>query len=206
VLVMTMLLLAMGGGLIVVTTTEARIASHYRDRLATLYAADAILEHVIAALRGAADVDVLLAGPSTSSWADGLPGGARTIHGTTIDLTGLTHLERCGRPTTCPESAIRARTADRPWGPDNPRWRLYAWGWMTAATGDPGAPPVYGVVWIGDDPAERDGDPLRDGAVDGRGRVAVRVRAYGPHGTRREVDGIIADVPERPRLIWWRER
>ena len=205
VLLMSTLLLALGGGLLVVATTEARIAGHYRDGLDALYAADGLVQHVVAGLREITDVDILLAGPATVPWADGPPDGERAIHGTTINLTELTQIERCGR-TSCTDSAIRARTAERPWGPDNPRWRLYAWGWTNAAIGAADGPPVYVLAWMGDDPSERDGDPLRDGTAEGRGRVALRVRAYAAHGTRREVDTIIAGVPDRPRLIWWTER
>jgi hypothetical protein len=205
VLLATTLLLALGGGLMVVATTEARIAGHYRDGLDALYAADGLAQHLLAGLRDVRDVSELLAGTSTLPWVDGAPAGPRTIHGSTIDLNELTQIEQCGR-TACSDSALRARTAERPWGPDNPRWRLYAWGWMNAALAAPGGPGVYLVAWIGDDPAENDGDPLRDGTSDGRGRVALRVRAYGAHGTRREVDAIVAGVPERPHLIWWTER
>ena len=206
VLLMTTLVLALGGGLMVVASTEARIAGHYRDGLQAMYAADALIERVVAELHDANDVSALLGAPVTSAFIDGAAGGLRIVHGTTINLTELTAVQRCGRASGCSDAAIRAQTAERPWGADNPRWRLYAWGWMHQAIGAADAPAVYLIAWVGDDPAERDGDPLLDGSGEGRGRLAVRVRAFGAHGTQRELEAIIAGVPERPHLIHWTER
>jgi hypothetical protein len=206
VLLAMTVVLALGGGLLLVTAGEATIAAHYRDGLDALHAADALVERLRAELREAHDVGALLAGPSLSSFIDGPPAGERTIHGLTINLTQLTNVELCDRITSCSSAAIRAVTAERPWGPDNPVWRLYAHGWMNQAIGAADGPVVYLIAWLGDDPAETDGDPMRDGTGAGRGRVALRVRAYGPHGARREIDAIVADVPQRPRLISWVER
>jgi hypothetical protein len=206
VLLMTTLALALGGGLMVVAVTEARIAGHYRDGLQAMYAADALIERLVAELHDAEDVSAVLSAPLTSTFNDGAAGDLRIVHETTINLTELTEVQRCGRASGCSDAAIRAPTAERPWGANNPRWRLYAWGWMRHAIGAAEAPAVYLVAWVGDDPAERDGDPLLDGSGEGRGRVAVRVRAFGAHGTQRELEAIIAGVPDRPHLIHWTER
>ncbi len=199
-------ILALGGGLLLVTAVEAAIAAHYRDGLDALHGADALVERLRAELREANDVGALLAGPAMSSLTDGPPDGERTIHGMTIDLTQLTNVELCDRITSCSPAAIRAVTAERPGGPDNPVWRVYAHGWLNQAIGAADGPRVYLIAWIGDDPAETDGDPKRDGTGAGRGRVALRVRAYGPHGARRDIDAIVTDVPEHPRLVSWAER
>jgi Tfp pilus assembly protein PilX len=206
VLLAMTVVLALGGGLLLVTAGEATIAAHYRDGLDALHAADALVERLRAELREAKDVGALLAGPSMSSLTDGPSEGERSIHGETINLTQLTNVELCGRVASCSPAAIRAVTAERPRGPDNPFWRLYAHGWMNQAIGAADGPAIYLIAWLGDDPAETDGDPRRDGSGAGRGRVALRVRAYGPHGARREIDAVVADVPQRPRLISWAER
>jgi hypothetical protein len=203
VLLAMTLLLALAGGVMQVSVTEARIAAHHRDAVHVLYAAEAVVERIRADVRGTTDVDLLLTGPAVAAFADGPSGGARTIHGAAIDLTELTNVELCGRATTCGEAAISAVTAARPWGANNPRWRLYAHAWMDDVLGSTG-PPLYAVAWIGDDPDETDGNPLRD--TPGQGRIALRVRVYGPHGAQREVDVILAGVPDRPQVVGWVER
>jgi hypothetical protein len=77
---------------------------------------------------------------------------------------------------------------------------------MTTAGGDGGEQSVYLVAWVGDDPYEDDGDPLRDGVGRGHGRLAFRVRAYGGHGARRDIDVVVAGIPGSPRVIRWMER
>ena len=82
----------------------------------------------------------------------------------------------------------------------------HSYGWMSVATGEGDEQRVYLVAWVGDDPYEHDGDPLRDGTGAGRGRLALRVRAYGGQGARRDIDVILGDIPRHPRLIRWEER
>lgn len=204
VLLAMTLLLALAGGVMQVTVTESRIAGHHRDSVHVRYAAEAMVERIRADIRDVPDIDRLLAGPAVASFADGPPAGVRAIHDDTIDLTELTNVERCGQTAACSDAAISAVTAERPWGANNPHWRLYAHAWMHDVLGSMSGPPVYAVAWIGDDPDETDGNPLRDTA--GQARVAVRVRAYGPHGARREVDAILAGVPRRAHVVGWVER
>lgn len=206
VLLATTLLLALGGALVQVMTAEAQIAVHHRAGVEAFEAAEALIEWLRAELVDAASVDALLVGPGRSVLDDGIAGPVRIVHGETLDLAALTSVEQCGRAAGCTDAAIRTATADRPWGPNNPRWRLYANGWMHQLTGDDSAAPVYLVAWIGDDPFEQDGDPLRDGDEAGRGRLAVRVRAYGTRGALRELDVVMAGVPGRPHVVRWSER
>lgn len=203
VLLAMTLLLALAGGVMQVTVTESRIAVHHRDGVQMRYATEAIVERLRAELGGAGDVDRLLTGPVVSSFVDGASRGARTVHGVTIDLSELTNAERCGL-TACSDVAMRAITSQRPWGANNPQWRLFAHGWLRDALGSSAAAPIYAVAWIGDDPAETDGNPLRDSPR--QGRIALRVRAYGPQGAQRDVDAILAGIPERPRVVTWVER
>ena len=75
------------------------------------------------------------------------------------------------------------------WTDNDPVWRLYAHG----ALGDllPGNQIDslnYVAVWVGDDPAESDRDPLRDT----NGVLTVRAMAFGPFNTRRVVEATVA--------------
>lgn len=204
VLLTMALLLALAGGLLQVTVTESRIAAHHRAGVHVLHAAEAVVERIRVDAGAVGDVDLLLAGPLVSSFADGAPGGSRSVHGVTIDLTEITNLERCGRASACSEAAITTVTAERPFGVNNPRWRLFAHGWLHDLLGSAVGPAVYVVGWIGDDPDERDGDPLRD--TPGQGRLALRIRAYGPQGARCDVDVVLAGLPGRPYVAGWVER
>ena len=95
---------------------------------------------------------------------------------------------------------------------NNPRWRLYAWGPLTAlfpapvtAASPPGA--AYIVVLAADDPAESDGNPDRDEAPPGAGAGLLRLRAeaYGPAGVRRVAEALVARPPSGPglRVLRW---
>ncbi len=206
VLLTLVLLAALGGGLLQVATTESRIVLHHRQDIEALYAAEALVELIRAELASVSDVDALLAGTARATVIDGPPAGVRVVHGAVFDLSAATNVEQCGRPTACSDAAIRAVTAERPRGADNPRWRLYAHGWLRQVVADSEAPPIYLLAWVGDDPFETDGDALRDGSGRGRGRVAIRIRAHGRQGARREVDGVVAGVPRNPRVVRWEER
>src|SRR5688500_4239035 len=131
VLLAMTLLMALGGGLLMVVATEVRIAAHYRDGLEAFHAADALVERIRSELRQASDVGAVLTGDFTSTLVDGLPGGERRIPDGTINLTDITNIERCNRIAACGESALDAATAERPWGVNNPRWRLYSYGWIS---------------------------------------------------------------------------
>jgi hypothetical protein len=112
-------------------------------------------------------------------------------------------------------------TADRPWGRNNPRWQLYASGWLARLVPDASAQArAYVLVWVADDSAENDAQPLHDGgapavvddanqANPGRGAIWVRARAYGPAGARREIEAVLERDPRSPlsrvRLRIWRE-
>ena len=205
----TALLLTLGSGLILIAVTEARLAWHSHASAATLYAAEAALERAAQDLWATPDWDAALRGASTSAFIDGPPVGARAVGGTVVDLPALTNELRCGR-SVCAEADIAAFTAERPWGRNNPRWQLYLWGRLSALLpGAAAADDAYLLVWVGDDPNERDGDPLRDGAAPdeaGHGIVQLTAHAYGPGGIRRMLEATVSRVPGGlPRLLTWRE-
>jgi hypothetical protein len=209
VLVANTLLLALGGALVTLTMTEARIVTHYRDSMEVFFAADGVVEHVVSGMRTVIDVDALLNGSIASAFVDGAPEGTRTVGNAILELDALTNVERCGSTARCDEVAMDAITEERPSGRNNPRWQLYAHGsWGDLIETAPGGPQVYVVAWVADDPAENDSDPLRDGAegAPGHGAIALRVHAYGARGERRVIDAVITGVPGSPRVTAWTER
>lgn len=209
-----LLMTALGTALIVVTITETGIASTYARGVEALHAADAALAYVALELAAIDDWNTVLDGTAVPAFSDGLSSGTRTVAGdATIDLSVSTNLLRCGKRSPCSDSELIASTRDRPWGADNPRWQLHAYG-PVAMWLEPGAftSPFYVLVWVGDDPAERDGRPLEDGEpnVDGtvnagRGVVAVLAQAYGAHGTTRRVWAEVSRAAGGIRVARWRE-
>lgn len=190
------LLAALGGGLLLVVTAEVRIAAMHREGQQAFYAADGMVEFLIADLTGQ-DVTAALAGASTSTFVDG-PAGERRVGGRTIHLDQLTRIERCGQPDACDAAAIQSTNA--PW------WQLYAHGTLARMLGVE-APPMYLVAWVADDPSENDGDSLRDGLPGinpGHGVVAIRVHAYGLSAHRR-LEVLVGGLPDQPRLVSWIE-
>ena len=197
-----LLLTALGLALILTTTTETKITANYRDGQEALYAADAGIERVMQELLTVPDWNTLLSGTVRSSFIDGAPGGVHTMaDGTTIDLTKATNMVRCGKTSTCGDADMNAMTDERPWGPNNPRWQLYAYDAIQdlVPTGTVNSP-FYVVVWVGDDPSENDGNPLVDGgtpsggagANPGKGAISLRAQAYGPGGVMRVIDVTVA--------------
>ncbi len=188
-----MLMMALGIVLVMTTTTETKISANYRDGTEALYAADAAVERVMDDILTVPDWNSILSGARTSAFVDGSAGGVRTLaDGSKLDLTEATQMLRCGKVTTCSDADMNALTDERPWGANNPRWQLYAYGPLKNMT--PTATidsPMYVVVWVADDPAENDGNPLQDGTLNtnpGRGVMSMIAQGFGPGGTRRTVE------------------
>ena len=104
----------------------------------------------------------MLAGVAKSAFTDGAPSGVRgfCLVAGRLHLTGTTNLLRCGK-NACSAADMVARTDDRPWGANNPVWELGT-GPSARYPRDIGGldVPIYVIVWVGDDPAENDGDPV----------------------------------------------
>lgn len=200
------LMMALGLALVLTTMTEGRIAANYRDGSEALYAADAAVERTIQDLLTVPDWNGILNGSVTSAFVDGPASGARELPGgRTLDLTQATNLVRCGKVSTCGESDLTAITEERPWGKNNPRWQLFAYGPMADMLPTESIDsPMYVVVWVADDPSESDDNPLKDGeasttcaAADscanlGKGVIAMLAHAYGPGGVQRVVEVTVA--------------
>lgn len=216
-LMATLVMTTLGSALVLLAVTETRIVQVTAAGIEALYGADAAIERAMLDLAALPDWDDALAGRAVSGFVDGPPRGVRVFAGARIDLDEATNLLRCGRRAACRDAETTAVTAERPWGANNPRWQLYAWGPLARAFGDaerePGA--VYVVVWVADDPGEVDGDPFRDGPEDdnpGRGQVVLIAYAYGTSGARRAVqataaraDGGDPPAPRQVRATAWRE-
>jgi hypothetical protein len=200
VALMAMLLMtALGAALILATTSESLIAGNFRGAVEGLHAADAALERAIDDLPAVADWNLLLGGSAQSAFVDGPPGGVRALpDGSTLDLGGVLNTANCQKAAACSASDLVAITADRPWGPNNPVWQLYAYGPLATllAPGVVGSD-FYVVVMVGDDPSETDDDPLHDGGGEsnpGAGVLSLRAEAFGPHGAHKVIEMTVARV------------
>jgi len=189
----TLLMSALGLALVLTTTSESMIARNFRVAGEGRYAAEAGIERALVDLAAAPDWNAALAGGLRSTFVDGAPFGTRTLaDGTAIDLAELGNLAGCQRTSPCSDADLDAVTADRPWGVNNPRWQLYAYGWLDGVlpSGTLGSR-YYVVVYVGDDPSEDDGNPLVDGggsANPGAGVLLLRGEALGPLGAHKIVE------------------
>lgn len=192
-----LLLTALGMALTMTTITEKRIASNYRDGVETVYVADASIERVMQDLLTVPDWNKILDGTTTSSFVDGAPGNRTLPDGSQLNLVQATAMLSCGK-TSCTPAEMDAYTNERPWGVNNPRWQLYAYGpAKDLIQTDTLNTNVYVVVWIGDDPSDNDAKPTLDGdetagANPGKGVVAMMAYAYGPTGVRRVIEATVA--------------
>jgi hypothetical protein len=199
---MTLLLItALGLGVLVTSTGETTISTNFRDSNEARYGADAGIERVMQDLLSVPDWNTILQGATQSPFIDGAPSGSRPLPGGgTIDLTQATNMVNCGKPTTCGDGDMNAYSWERPWGVNNPRWQLFAYGPASdlIETGTVSSP-FYIVVWVGDDPSESDNNPALDGGppVDqpsnpGSGIVSLRAVAFGPNGTTQVIETTVA--------------
>lgn len=208
VLIATLLLSAIGAGLVIVTSADTLIGANVGAASETFYAASAAFERTLGELRTAPDLSALLSGATSSAFSDGTPGGVRQLaDGTRVNLTQALALANCSRLAGCSATDMNAVGRDRPWGPRNPRWRLFSYGPFagSASGGTRTSWPTYVLTFLADDPLETDGDMLHDGvqvglsANPGAGIVLIRAEAYGRRRARRIVEGSVLrrDVSER---------
>ena len=184
VLLLTVCVAALGGGLAVVGHTERRIAGAQLRSVQTVYAADAAARLAI---------DAISQSPGSTLWpSDGtipaLPGGSTVMAiaaGETVDLDART-------------VELNADAAQRwPLGPDTPHWRLAGWGRLPELP----AASRRVAVWIADDLMDADGIP----AEDSNGMLMIHVEAYGPRGAAHVVNAQVAREAASVRTISWRE-
>ena len=183
------LLSAIGGSLAIVMNTDQRAAANFAASREALYAADGALQIGAQELSTIADWNALLSSGALSVFVDGPPTGSRQLgDGTTVDLAQATNA---------------ANAEPRPWGANNPVWRLFAFGWL--------GPRTYVIVWAGDDFAENDGDPSIDGgglANPGAGILALRAEAFGVGGAHKVLEAAVGrngDEGPGVRVLLWQE-
>lgn len=204
-----MLMMALGLTLVLTTTTETKISANYSQGTEALYAADAAVERVMDDILTVPDWNEILKGNVRSAFVDGTPSGVRTLpDGSHLDLDKATNMLDCGKADACNDTDLNAWTDERPWGMNNPRWKLYAYGPISAMLPtDTINSNDYVVVWIADDPSETDNDPITDGAPGvncgqtndpncsanpGLGVLAMHAEAFGPGGARRVIEVTVA--------------
>ena len=187
-LVIMSIVSAMGLALALTTSYEPLAAANFAANRSARLAAEAGVAVAVHELAGLADWNLALAGLSGSAVLEhgdidvDLPDGSRA------GLGDLTARATCGRPGPCSDAERTAFTAGRPWGPNNPDWRVFGHGRLDLLVPDgAGLPPTVVVVWVADDPAELDGDASTDSGVGPGGLwrpggcvLAVRAEAFGP--------------------------
>ena len=177
-----MLLTALGAAVVMVTNTETMISNNYTNSQEALYAADAGIERVVQDLLLVPRWNDILAGSSMSSFVDGSISGEKTLPG------GGKMTLCCG--TASATGQLQAETdALNLWGPNNPQWKLFAWGPLSEMlpSGEIDSP-MYLAIWIADDPADGDGNP----AADANGTLTLHAEAAGPAGTRKVIEVTVA--------------
>jgi hypothetical protein len=199
-----LVLSAMGLALVLLSMSHAIVARNELRARTALYAAEAGLERALPDLVRLPDWDAVLDGRARSAFVDGPSAGARVLpDGSRISLDEIVSLANCGTAAACTEARMDAVTAERPWGPNNPRWRLFGHGPLSELPSSSGLlpPAEYVVVLVADDPSELDGNPLRDGRPGvsaGAGVLLVRAEAFGPESAHRAVEAVVARGTQRP--------
>jgi hypothetical protein len=217
VILVTSFLSAIGLGVALIVVMDRLATGNLRGAAAMLYAADAAIELAAHDLAHIADWNLVLSGDIRSPFADGEPTGVRAIPGGgVIDLAAETNQLNCGRNSDCTAAQVESNTRERPWGANNARWRLFAYGPLGNYVHFARPVPCYLAVWLADDAREDDGDPLSDAGAPapGHGVLRVRAAAYGALGTRRAIEaelvrgclaGDDAECPKGIRVQSWRE-
>lgn len=176
-----MLLTALAAAVVMVSSTETKIASNYSNGQEAIYAADAAVERVVQDLLMVPRWNDILTGTSQSAFKDGECASSK-------DLPGGGTLLLCGASSA--SAQLQADTDQlNSWGANNPQWRLFAWGPLSdMLPNDEIDSPMYLAVWVADDPAETDGNPQ----ADVNGTLTLHAEAYGPRGTRKIVEVTVA--------------
>ena len=174
----------LAGALVVVLSTEEAIEANHRRGVAALYAADGLLEGVVAELTAIPDWQAALSGSQRSAFSSG-PILAPLADGSTIDL---------GQ-----ETRDLQRELEQVGGVGGtPRWRLYSWGWFAdlVEETDTGRL-VFVAAWVRDDRADPDpGQDLNE-------RVVVRAAAFGPFRTWRAVEAAVGRESGAVVVVRW---
>lgn len=202
-LVVTALLGTLVAALVLVVMSESLTSANHAAAQEALYAADAALEAIISELR-AADWTFLPGGFVSGRLRDG-SADPQSPDGTRLDLARLTTRHQA-------ESDARFGAL-----PDRPVWRLAGRAQFLDLLPGLTVPAAYLIVWVADDPDERDRDTRRDS----NRIVLIRAEAFGISGAHRSVEATLSlqvaarpaegpDAPPPPerrevRVLAWRE-
>jgi hypothetical protein len=184
-------------GLALSSTIVRLTGANHDESVVLANASESALELAARELAMTVNWNSVLLGIQASTLVDGPPGPRDVAPGVAVDLVTLTNQLTCGQQLLCTDAQVRASTRERPWGENNPRWRLFVHQLLPPAPMPRLMPAVYVVVWLADDAAEIDGDPLADGAEPEQpGRYIVRARAesFGPRGGRHAIEAELARV------------
>jgi hypothetical protein len=210
-LMATLLMSALGAALALTTSSELFVAANFVYAQEGLYAADAALERAMDDLTSVPEWNPLLDGSTRSAFIDGPPGGIRTLaDGSLLDLEKTVNMLNCRKATPCSLSNLVATTTDRPWGANNPVWRLFAYGPLSSLLPAHAIDsPFYVIVLVADDPSENDNDPFHDGDMEtnpGTGVLALRAEAFGPRRAHQIVEMTVIRRREQNgiRVLSWR--
>ena len=195
------LVAALSISLLLTSSSDVMVAAAFRNQRAGLYAADAMIERAMIEIAAAPDWTALTAGTAQSSFVDG-PSGVRTLDdGTAIDLAEVICMAGCHKKTACTAADLHAVSAERPWGANNPDWRLYAHGWLRDMLPGEIESSWYVVLMVGE-------HPLHIGTA-----LLIRAEAFGLRRAHTVVEletargGDDSDYNDGipPRLLSWRE-
>jgi len=211
----TTLLSSLGLMLVLAATIETWVAANYRSGSEMFFAADAGIERALPDLAATGDWSAALDGSVGSTFLDGAPGPRILPDGRPLDLLEVMNRANCGHAAPCTDSEMDAVTSTRPWGPNNPRWRLFLHGPLDSLSAGPVLRSLcYVVVLVADDPSENDGNPLRDGGGAGNpgaGILLLRAEAFGAGGAHKVIEAVLEKatgeslLPSPVRLVNWRE-
>ena len=183
VALMSMLLLtALAAAVVMMSSTEVKIAGNYNNGQETLYAADAAVERVVQDLLLIPRWNDILAGSVKSALLDGASTSAKSVPGGNTVLL-------CCSATSATGQLQTTSDASGTWGLNNPAWKLFAYAPLKDMLPDLEIDsPSYVAVWIADDPAETDDDPL----ADTNGTLSLHAEAYGPTGAHKVIEVTVA--------------
>jgi hypothetical protein len=211
--VLVLLLSAAGLGLALTSALEPSITRYFEtgNRVANVAESAVVLAaHEVA---GVADWTPVLRGDWPSALLDAAGDGTVvSVSPPAVTAGVLTSRASCGRETPCSDADTAEVTEDRPWGSNNPRFRLLGVLRGERFGGEPALAPYVAAVWVGDDPAEADGDPVTDGGApapwpagipQGQGRMLIRAEAFGPGGVHRTAQATLERGTGLPRLRAW---
>lgn len=186
-LLVTLVLNAVGVGLLTMVDVERRIAMNHREAAELSEAASAAAESAVGELARAASFSQALSGQFTSAFTDGSLTPV-TAFAFTLDLAA--------------ETARLQATTDAEFrrGADNPRWRLFSYRSFSNLSRTT-APREYVVAWVADDPSEADADP----EFDSNNVILVRARAIGRARAHRDVEIALSRAGGRLSVLSWRE-